>query len=113
VHEACQAISLLNVSGADPWLTPTACVSYLSDQTSYACRQQAATAIKQHYTEFGTWPSTQQLPIVYNEVYNVSFCGIENLHVFDSKKFRKVIAALEEKKLIIKKQVEQLLNLKS
>ena len=52
----------------------------------------------------------QQLPIVYNEVYNVSFCGIENLHVFDSKKFRKVIAALEEKKLITKRQVQQLLE---
>jgi 2-oxoglutarate dehydrogenase complex dehydrogenase (E1) component-like enzyme len=50
---------------------------------------------------------------VYNEIYNVSFCGIENLHVFDSKKFRKVIAALEEKKLITKRQVEQPLNVKS
>jgi len=47
---------------------------------------------------------------VYNEVYNVSFCGIENLHVFDSKKFRKVVAALEEKNLITKRQVEQLLE---
>jgi len=94
-------------------LVDTNSLCLIPQWSSYACRQQAATAIKQHYTEFGTWPSTQQLPIVYNEVYNVSFCGIENLHVFDSKKFRKVIAALEEKKLIIKKQVEQLLNLKS
>lgn len=37
-----------------------------------------------------------------------SLLRIENLHVFDSKKFQKVIAALEEKKLITKKQVEHL-----
>jgi len=94
-------------------MTPSPYLSNLSDQTSYACRQQVATSLKQHYTDLGTWPSTQQLPIVYNEIYNVSFCGIENLHMFDSKKFRKVIAALEEKKLITKRQVEQPLNVKS
>lgn len=76
-----------------------------SNKFAQCVRQQVAADIKQHYTELGTWPSMQQLPIVYNEVYNVSFCGIENLHVFDSKKFRKVIAALEEKKLITKRQL--------
>lgn len=50
--------------------------------------------------------SPQQLPIVYHEAYNVSFMGVENLHVFDSKKFRKVVASLEQKGLLSKKQVK-------
>ena len=73
---------------------------------SCACRQGAAAAFKQHYTEYGTWPSPQQLPMLYSDVYNVSFLGIENLHVFDSKKFRKIVATLEREKLITRKQVQ-------
>lgn len=50
--------------------------------------------------------SPQQLPIVYHEAYNISFMGVENLHVFDSKKFRKVVASLEHNHLLSKKQVK-------
>lgn len=44
--------------------------------------------------------------MLYSDVYNVSFLGIENLHVFDSKKFRKIVATLEREKLITRKQVQ-------
>ena len=58
-----------------------------------------------HYAHFGKWPTPQQLPIVYNELYNISFMGVENLHVFDSKKFKKVVASLEQEKMLSRKQV--------
>ena len=34
------------------------------------------------------------LPIVYNEIYNMGFLGLENLHPFDSKKYKKVVKNL-------------------
>lgn len=69
------------------------------------CRQQIAASVKEQYVSFGRWLAPHQLPIVYNDVYNVSFMGIENLHVFDSKKFRKVIASLEREQLLKRNQV--------
>jgi len=51
------------------------------------------------------WPTTEQLPIVYHDKYNITFMGIEKLHPFDSCKFRKVIASLEGEKLITHKQL--------
>jgi histone deacetylase 11 len=33
---------------------------------------------------------------VYSENYNLSFCGLENLHPFDSQKYRHVIEKLLE-----------------
>ena len=74
--------------------------------TSCVCRQQAATIIRGSCSHLGTWPSPQQLPIVYHDAYNVSFLGIENLHVFDSKKFKKVVNGLEQKRLLSRKQVK-------
>ncbi|XP_075982086.1 histone deacetylase 11 [Anticarsia gemmatalis] len=37
-----------------------------------------------------------QWPLVYDDRYNVSFCGLEKLHVFDSKKWRNIIQYLKE-----------------
>ena len=71
-----------------------------------ACRRQAAEIARGRYCHLGTWLSPQQLPVVYHEAYNVSFLGVENLHVFDSKKFKKVVASLEQKRLLSKKQVK-------
>lgn len=34
-------------------------------------------------------------PIVYSPKYNISFCGLENLHPFDSKKWGRVYDILE------------------
>ena len=43
---------------------------------------------------------SHQLPIVYEDVYNVTFMGIENLHVFDSKKFGRIVSSLERRNLL-------------
>lgn len=40
------------------------------------------------------------IPIVYDERYNISLFGIEELHPFDSKKYGRVFAFLKEKGLI-------------
>lgn len=32
-----------------------------------------------------------QWPLVYDDKYNVSFCGFEKFHVFDAKKWRNII----------------------
>uniref|UniRef100_A0A0N4Z4Q0 Histone deacetylase 11 n=1 Tax=Parastrongyloides trichosuri TaxID=131310 RepID=A0A0N4Z4Q0_PARTI len=39
-------------------------------------------------------------PIFYHPKYNISFYGIEKLHVFDTKKWRKVVERLIEKGMI-------------
>ena len=41
-----------------------------------------------------------QLPIVYSKLYNIGFCGIENFHPFDSKKFSKIVANLTDRGLL-------------
>ena len=81
------------------------CPPYLSLSQRARCRQQIAASVKEQYASFGRWLAPHQLPIVYNDVYNVSFMGIENLHVFDSKKFRKVVASLERDRLLKHNQV--------
>lgn len=82
-------------------------VLYLSSlQIPCDRRQQAAAILRGSLSALGTWPSPQQLPIVYHDAYNVSFLGLENLHVFDSKKFKKVVSALEQKKMLSRKQVK-------
>ena len=81
------------------------CPPYLSVSQYALCRQQIAASIKEQYASFGRWLAPHQLPVVYNDVYNVSFMGIENLHVFDSKKFRKVVASLERGQLLKRNQV--------
>lgn len=81
------------------------CPPYLSVSQYALCRQQIAASIKEQYASFGRWLAPHQLPVVYNDVYNVSFMGIENLHVFDSKKFRKVVASLEREQLLKRNQV--------
>jgi histone deacetylase 11 len=44
--------------------------------------------------------SPDKLPIVYSPHYNISVCGLENLHPFDSKKWGRVYSLLEECGLI-------------
>ena len=41
-----------------------------------------------------------QLPMVYSKLYNIGFCGIENFHPFDSKKFSKIVANLTARGLL-------------
>lgn len=43
------------------------------------------------------------MPILYDHRYNVSACGIEKLHPFDSVKYGRVFNILKEKGLIIEK----------
>lgn len=35
-----------------------------------------------------------QWPLVYDDKYNVSFCGFEKFHVFDAKKWRNIIQVI-------------------
>lgn len=89
-------------------MTAAKVLSFLLFTTVYQapafCRQQVAASIKDSYTSFGKWLGPTQLPIVYNNAYNVSFMGIENFHVFDSKKFGKVVASLEREQLLTRNQ---------
>jgi histone deacetylase 11 len=43
--------------------------------------------------------------VVYNNCYNISFWGLENLHPFDSKKFQHVLALLEESGVLRRRQL--------
>lgn len=51
-------------------------------------------------THTGSWPSQQQLPIVYHPHYNITLWGIEKLHPFDSCKFSKVVSGLQQNGII-------------
>eukprot|EP00208_Stichococcus_sp_RCC1054_P002713 CAMPEP_0206135296 /NCGR_PEP_ID=MMETSP1473-20131121/612_1 /ASSEMBLY_ACC=CAM_ASM_001109 /TAXON_ID=1461547 /ORGANISM="Stichococcus sp, Strain RCC1054" /LENGTH=358 /DNA_ID=CAMNT_0053527103 /DNA_START=325 /DNA_END=1401 /DNA_ORIENTATION=- len=46
-----------------------------------------------------------RLPIVYSQNYNITFCGLENFHVFDAKKFAKVVKLLEGERLLTRQQL--------
>lgn len=35
-----------------------------------------------------------QKPIIYDDIYNISFCGLEKLHPFDSGKWGKIVTIL-------------------
>ncbi|KAL4424507.1 hypothetical protein ABPG77_006816 [Micractinium sp. CCAP 211/92] len=62
-----------------------------------ACaRPDIAALIRDKYADLGGWPSRDKLPVVYNERYNIGFFGLERLHPFDSKKFQRVLALLEQ-----------------
>ncbi|CAK1542709.1 unnamed protein product [Leptosia nina] len=41
-----------------------------------------------------------QWPLVYDDRYNVSFCGFEKFHVFDAKKWRNIVQFLKEANFI-------------
>lgn len=53
--------------------------------------------LRDKYGDLGGWPSPAQLPVLYHPCYNIGFWGLENLHPFDSKKFQRVLALLEER----------------
>ncbi|XP_013191359.2 histone deacetylase 11 [Amyelois transitella] len=44
--------------------------------------------------------SDSQWPIIYHEKYNVSFLGLEKMHVFDAKKWGNIIKHLKDEELI-------------
>jgi acetoin utilization deacetylase AcuC-like enzyme len=52
--------------------------------------------IRDKYDDLGGWPPPGKLPVLYNACYNIGFWGLEKLHPFDSKKFQRVLAILEE-----------------
>lgn len=45
--------------------------------------------------------------MLYDECYNIGFWGLENFHPFDSKKFRRVLAILEERGVLAARQLVQ------
>lgn len=94
------------------------------------CRPDVVEAVRGKYSDLGGWPPAGKLPIVYNKAYNIGFwgappgvqrpgcrcrigcrsapcqppalgcAGLERLHPFDSKKFQRVLAILEEQGLL-------------
>ncbi|CAK0781151.1 hypothetical protein CVIRNUC_005298 [Coccomyxa viridis] len=58
-------------------------------------RPDTAKAIQPHYKQLIGNLGAQALPIVYSDVYNIGFLGIERMHPFDSRKFGKVMRALQ------------------
>ena len=42
----------------------------------------------------------KKFPIVYSPGYNITACGLERMHPFDSTKYRRVFDALRKKKVI-------------
>lgn len=40
-------------------------------------------------------PPESKVPIVYDDIYNISFMGLEKLHPFDSCKWGRIIDILE------------------
>ncbi|VDK46768.1 unnamed protein product [Anisakis simplex] len=55
-------------------------------------------------TKLYTGIRADQWPIVYHPLYNISFCGIEKLHPFDSSKWGRVHAKLIEDGMLSKDQ---------
>ena len=44
--------------------------------------------------------SPEQWPIVYSDVYNIGFLGLERIHPFDSGKWGKVFSILKGEQLL-------------
>lgn len=59
-----------------------------------AFRPEVVATIREAYGALGDWPAAGKLPVVYHKCYNIGFFGIENLHPFDSKKYKKVTQRL-------------------
>lgn len=66
-----------------------------------------AAAIQDAYSDLFTagWPAADKLPVVYSPAYNLSFWGLEKLHPFDSQKFRRVVALLEDGGVLSERQL--------
>ncbi|VDO32689.1 unnamed protein product [Onchocerca flexuosa] len=58
-----------------------------------ANKQLAAVKASKLYKEI----ARDQLPIIYHPIYNISFCGIERCHPFDSRKWGRVYETLLRK----------------
>lgn len=72
------------------------------------CAQPAlASALRNNWlaTGLGPWPDASKLPIVYSDDYNISFFKLEEMHPFDSKKYRRVVNLLEQKGVLSKSQL--------
>eukprot|EP00879_Flechtneria_rotunda_P007198 GHRR01007553.1.p1 GENE.GHRR01007553.1~~GHRR01007553.1.p1 ORF type:complete len:311 (+),score=89.80 GHRR01007553.1:220-1152(+) len=72
----------------------------LAECCSSAARPELAEQLQQHYKDVGSWKSRDQLPVVYHPDYNITLLGLEKLHPFDSCKFQKVAAGLQEHQVI-------------
>uniref|UniRef100_A0A8R1TWT6 Hist_deacetyl domain-containing protein n=1 Tax=Onchocerca volvulus TaxID=6282 RepID=A0A8R1TWT6_ONCVO len=65
-----------------------------------ADKQLAAVKASKLYKEIGR----DQLPIIYHPIYNISFCGIERCHPFDSRKWGRVYETLLQSGMFEEKQ---------
>ncbi|VBB32310.1 unnamed protein product [Acanthocheilonema viteae] len=64
-------------------------------------RQLAAVKASKLYREI----EGDQLPIVYHPIYNISFCGIERCHPFDSHKWGRVYETLLQSGMFEERQI--------
>ncbi|VDK76549.1 unnamed protein product [Onchocerca ochengi] len=65
-----------------------------------ADKELAAVKASKLYKEIGR----DQLPIIYHPIYNISFCGIERCHPFDSRKWGRVYETLLQSGMFEEKQ---------
>lgn len=63
--------------------------------------------VLQFYSQFGPSriPPSECFPILYSSKYNISFAYLERLHPFDSCKYRNIMNALLQEKVISSNQV--------
>lgn len=66
-------------------------------KSSRSSSQQSTGGTEYHPEGYG---EHDQLPIVYNDAYNISFYGLEKVHPFDAGKWGKVFAALKRAGLL-------------
>ena len=74
--------------------------------------KETATAITDKYEDICELKPDSQVPVVYNDEFNVRFWGLEKLHPFDSTKYEKIMKTLSdqfgvgkgEKKIIVVKE---------
>ena len=57
--------------------------------------------IKNHLKKHGKYK--KKIGIIYSSNYNISACGIEKCHPFDSKKYGRIFQNLMDEKLITNK----------
>ncbi|KAK9829290.1 hypothetical protein WJX72_004978 [[Myrmecia] bisecta] len=84
----------------------TSTAPLLLDSAFRVCARPALVAeVRAQYGELGGWRAPHQVPMVYNDIYNIGFMGIERFHPFDSHKFGKVVRALGKAKLVSRDQL--------
>lgn len=65
----------------------------------------SCTSTEKYESKLYTKVKIDQKPIIYDDIYNISFCGLEKLHPFDSGKWGKIVTILIDKGFMQRKHV--------